>query len=199
MYFISLFKKIIYKVCPASRKIIQLPLCSLTINITISCTASLHSPLQQASKQASKHITSINPIMSIILSFLALLFSLYFLHARLCSRRGPPAKGGTLIKGSIVLMKKRVLDLTDLRSSIVDRIYEFFGRGVSFQLVSATAVDSSKLPPVVTQILFHQSVRDVTSFSYFEKNSVYTSIQLLHILSRYFVYACMPDFTPQVA
>ncbi|XP_043691952.1 probable linoleate 9S-lipoxygenase 5 isoform X1 [Telopea speciosissima] len=42
------------------------------------------------------------------------------------------------IKGSVVLMKKNVLDLNDINASLLDRVYEFFGKGVSLQLISAT-------------------------------------------------------------
>eukprot|EP00262_Sarcandra_glabra_P006180 TRINITY_DN18303_c0_g1_i1.p1 TRINITY_DN18303_c0_g1~~TRINITY_DN18303_c0_g1_i1.p1 ORF type:complete len:860 (-),score=111.78 TRINITY_DN18303_c0_g1_i1:147-2726(-) len=41
------------------------------------------------------------------------------------------------IKGSVVLMKKNVLDFTDFHASILDRLHEFLGNGVSLQLVSA--------------------------------------------------------------
>ncbi|KAH7842311.1 hypothetical protein Vadar_003855 [Vaccinium darrowii] len=45
------------------------------------------------------------------------------------------------IKGKVVLMKKNVLDMNDLGASILDRVYEFLGRGVSLQLISATHSD----------------------------------------------------------
>ncbi|KAL5566067.1 hypothetical protein UlMin_029231 [Ulmus minor] len=41
------------------------------------------------------------------------------------------------IKGSVVLMKKNVLDYNDFQASIVDRVHELLGNGVSLQLVSA--------------------------------------------------------------
>ncbi|XP_043691953.1 probable linoleate 9S-lipoxygenase 5 isoform X2 [Telopea speciosissima] len=47
-------------------------------------------------------------------------------------------KGEKKIKGSVVLMKKNVLDLNDINASLLDRVYEFFGKGVSLQLISAT-------------------------------------------------------------
>ncbi|GLT76826.1 hypothetical protein SLA2020_484620 [Shorea laevis] len=48
------------------------------------------------------------------------------------------------IKGTVVLMKKNVLDLTDVKASVLDRFHECFGKGVSLQLVSATHTDPAK-------------------------------------------------------
>ena len=48
------------------------------------------------------------------------------------------------IKGAVVLMKKNVLDLSDFSASILDDIYEFVGKRVSFALVSATVADPSE-------------------------------------------------------
>lgn len=45
------------------------------------------------------------------------------------------------IKGTVVLMKKNILDLSDLGSSFLDRVHELMGRGVSLQLVSSVHVD----------------------------------------------------------
>lgn len=41
------------------------------------------------------------------------------------------------IKGSVVLKKKNTMDVTDVGASILDRVHELFGKGVTFQLVSA--------------------------------------------------------------
>ncbi|KAM1195455.1 hypothetical protein ACFX13_022456 [Malus domestica] len=46
--------------------------------------------------------------------------------------------GGNRIRGKVVLMKKNVLDFNDLKASVVDRIHELLGKGVSMQLISAT-------------------------------------------------------------
>ncbi|MCL7029019.1 hypothetical protein MKW94_013693 [Papaver nudicaule] len=46
-----------------------------------------------------------------------------------------------MISGTVVLMKKNVLDFTDFRSSLLDRVDEFLGEGVSLQLVSAVNGD----------------------------------------------------------
>ncbi|KAE8717611.1 Linoleate 9S-lipoxygenase 5 [Hibiscus syriacus] len=46
-----------------------------------------------------------------------------------------------MIKGTVVLMKKNVLDMNDFTASLLDRVYELFGRGVSLQLISAVSVD----------------------------------------------------------
>ncbi|KAK7258866.1 hypothetical protein RIF29_24454 [Crotalaria pallida] len=45
------------------------------------------------------------------------------------------------IKGTVVLMKKNVLDFNDFTASILDRVHEFLGKRVSLQLVSAVNVD----------------------------------------------------------
>lgn len=46
------------------------------------------------------------------------------------------------IKGTVVLMKKNVLDATDMKASFFDRIHEFLGKGVSLQLISSTHPDT---------------------------------------------------------
>ncbi|XP_058073716.1 probable linoleate 9S-lipoxygenase 5 [Magnolia sinica] len=51
---------------------------------------------------------------------------------------------GVKIKGSVVLMKKNVLDFNDLHASLLDRIYELCGKGVSFQLISAVHGDPER-------------------------------------------------------
>ncbi|KAJ6813526.1 putative linoleate 9S-lipoxygenase 5 [Iris pallida] len=48
------------------------------------------------------------------------------------------------IKGTVVLMKKNVLDFNDFNASFLDRVHEFFGDGVSFELISSTVGDPSK-------------------------------------------------------
>ncbi|XWS13625.1 hypothetical protein CRYUN_Cryun36dG0053600 [Craigia yunnanensis] len=45
------------------------------------------------------------------------------------------------IKGTVVLMKKNVLDMNDLKASLLDRVHELLGKGVSFQLISAVHSD----------------------------------------------------------
>ncbi|KAK4478086.1 hypothetical protein RD792_017351 [Penstemon davidsonii] len=45
------------------------------------------------------------------------------------------------IKGSVVLMKKNVVDVTDVGASLLDRFHEVFGKGVSLQLISAVHFD----------------------------------------------------------
>lgn len=41
------------------------------------------------------------------------------------------------IKGKVVLMKKNLLEFTDLAASVLDRFSELVGNRVSFQLISA--------------------------------------------------------------
>ncbi|KAG6432241.1 hypothetical protein SASPL_103816 [Salvia splendens] len=45
------------------------------------------------------------------------------------------------IEGKVVLMKKNVMDSTDLWASFVDRVHELFGRGISLQLISSEHFD----------------------------------------------------------
>ncbi|KAF5463411.1 hypothetical protein F2P56_019328 [Juglans regia] len=44
---------------------------------------------------------------------------------------------GKKIEGTVVLMKKNVLDFNDFNASVLDRVHELFGQRVSLQLVSA--------------------------------------------------------------
>ncbi|KAK8684827.1 hypothetical protein V6N13_040843 [Hibiscus sabdariffa] len=46
-----------------------------------------------------------------------------------------------MIRGTVALMKKNVLDMNDFTASLLDRVYELFGRGVSLQLISAVYAD----------------------------------------------------------
>ncbi|KAM1694280.1 hypothetical protein ACFX1X_033742 [Malus domestica] len=48
------------------------------------------------------------------------------------------------INGTVVLMKKNVLDFNDLNASVLDGVYELVGQGVSLQLISAVHADDSK-------------------------------------------------------
>ncbi|CAL4946184.1 unnamed protein product [Urochloa decumbens] len=45
------------------------------------------------------------------------------------------------LKGSVVLMRKNVLDVNSIAGSVFDGISEFLGRGVTCQLISSTVVD----------------------------------------------------------
>lgn len=51
---------------------------------------------------------------------------------------------GKKIKGTVVLMKKSVLDLNNFVPSLIDDLSEFLGQGISIQLISAHNVDPSK-------------------------------------------------------
>ncbi|GKV20693.1 hypothetical protein SLEP1_g30780 [Rubroshorea leprosula] len=44
---------------------------------------------------------------------------------------------GKKVMGTVVLMKKNVLDFNDFNASIIDRLDELIGRKVSLQLISA--------------------------------------------------------------
>lgn len=45
------------------------------------------------------------------------------------------------VKGTVVLMKKNVLDFKDIKASFIDRIHELLGKGVSMQLISSVHPD----------------------------------------------------------
>ncbi|XP_073267926.1 probable linoleate 9S-lipoxygenase 5 isoform X3 [Populus alba] len=65
---------------------------------------------------------------------------------RFCTQPKNKAKGNEVegrrkIKGTVVLMKKNVLDFHDIKASFLDRVYELLGKGVSMQLVSAVHQD----------------------------------------------------------
>ena len=45
------------------------------------------------------------------------------------------------IRGTVVLMKKNVLDFNDFTASLLDRAHEVVGKRVSLQLISAVNVD----------------------------------------------------------
>ncbi|ONM08088.1 Lipoxygenase [Zea mays] len=47
------------------------------------------------------------------------------------------------LKGTVVLMRKNVLDLNDFGATVVDSISEFLGKGVTCQLISSTLVDAN--------------------------------------------------------
>ncbi|KAI3750475.1 hypothetical protein L2E82_11028 [Cichorium intybus] len=44
------------------------------------------------------------------------------------------------IKGTVVLMKKNVLDVNDFRASILDQVYEIFGKRISIKLITIATV-----------------------------------------------------------
>ncbi|KAL6278610.1 hypothetical protein ACE6H2_022211 [Prunus campanulata] len=51
-------------------------------------------------------------------------------------------KNSRKIKGTVVLMKKNVLDFNDFNASVLDRLHELVGQRVSLQLISADHGDS---------------------------------------------------------
>ncbi|KAK9725481.1 hypothetical protein RND81_05G146800 [Saponaria officinalis] len=54
-------------------------------------------------------------------------------------------ENGTMkIKGRVILMKKNSLDFSDVPASLLDRIHELVGRGVSIQLICSDRLDSAK-------------------------------------------------------
>ncbi|KAI3440436.1 uncharacterized protein J3R85_003505, partial [Psidium guajava] len=55
--------------------------------------------------------------------------------------RRPEAGGSKKVKGTVVLMKKNVLDFNDFNASVLDRVHELLGQKVSLRLVSAVHGD----------------------------------------------------------
>lgn len=47
------------------------------------------------------------------------------------------------IKGTVVLMKNNVLDFNDFHASVLDRVHEFLGQGVSLQLIGGDSCEFS--------------------------------------------------------
>jgi hypothetical protein len=54
--------------------------------------------------------------------------------------KGQNGSSSQKIKGTVVLMKKNVLDFNDFHASVLDRVHELFGQGVSLQLISLLMV-----------------------------------------------------------
>ncbi|KAI5587325.1 hypothetical protein POPTR_005G032650v4 [Populus trichocarpa] len=54
------------------------------------------------------------------------------------------------IKGTVVLMKKNVLEFNDFPASVLDRGHELLGQGVSLQVISAAKSDP---PGIYTTVL----------------------------------------------
>ncbi|KAK4739245.1 hypothetical protein R3W88_002942 [Solanum pinnatisectum] len=48
---------------------------------------------------------------------------------------------GKKVKGKVLLMKKNVLDFTDIKAAVVDEVVELLGNKVSFQLISSSVFD----------------------------------------------------------
>lgn len=58
-----------------------------------------------------------------------------------CGEEEMMKKKMTKIRGKVRLMKKNVLDVNDFRASLLDRIDELLGKGVSLQLISENRPD----------------------------------------------------------
>ena len=54
---------------------------------------------------------------------------------------GDDESGNKKVEGTVVLMKKNVLDFNDFNASVLDRVRELLGQKVSFQLISAVNGD----------------------------------------------------------
>ncbi|KAK3000405.1 hypothetical protein RJ639_020401 [Escallonia herrerae] len=63
------------------------------------------------------------------------------LEAIACGNGGKSKKK---IRGTVVLMKKNVLDFNDFNASVLDRVHELLGEKVSLQLVSAVHADPTE-------------------------------------------------------
>ncbi|GER57774.1 lipoxygenase [Striga asiatica] len=60
------------------------------------------------------------------------------------SRRDEEEKGSGKIRGSVVVMKKNLLQLNDVAASVVDRFDEILGRKVALQLITTAASASAE-------------------------------------------------------
>lgn len=49
------------------------------------------------------------------------------------------------IRGTVLLMKKNVMEMTDVGASFLDRVHEIVGKGVTLQLISASHADPGYL------------------------------------------------------
>ncbi|KAI4355474.1 hypothetical protein L6164_004246 [Bauhinia variegata] len=72
---------------------------------------------------------------------------------------------GTQIKGTVVLMRRNVLDFNDFGATAIDNLTEFLGQGVSLQLVSANNVDSGNLKGKVGKAAYLESWLTSTTFA----------------------------------
>lgn len=54
---------------------------------------------------------------------------------------GDDESGNKKVEGTVVLMKKNVLDFNDFNASVLDGFLELLGQKVSFQLISAVNGD----------------------------------------------------------
>ncbi|KAL4341617.1 hypothetical protein GQ457_08G009650 [Hibiscus cannabinus] len=67
----------------------------------------------------------------------------HLLHAVAGDGNGSEKTKAEKIKGSVVLMRKNVLDFNDFHASFLDGFHELLGKGVSFQLISAENSDAA--------------------------------------------------------
>lgn len=69
--------------------------------------------------------------------------------------------GGSIkIKGTVILMKKNFLDFNDVKASLLDRIHELLGKGVSMHLISSVHPEPGQHLPqflenLITETLFN--------------------------------------------
>lgn len=90
--------------------------------------------------------------------------------------------GKKRIKGSVVLMKKNVLDFNDFHGSLRDRVDEFLNKRVSLQLISAENVDSGQFSLLL--LLFFSVIfdNDAKGLSPMERSGVHRwDLRLLFI------------------
>lgn len=69
------------------------------------------------------------------------------------------------LKGSAVVLSRKVLDASDLHAIVVDNIYEIFGNSITCQLISATVTDpSSHLCLPCISVCFQQAKQSMGLF-----------------------------------
>lgn len=76
----------------------------------------------------------------------------------------PVERDAVKIKGTVVLMKKNVLNFKDAGSAFLDRMHELFGKRVTIQLVSAEHADPGNY--IVFSFYYEEMHRELVSFFY---------------------------------
>lgn len=104
---------------------------------------------------------------------------------------------GHRVKGTVVLMKKNVLDFNDFSASFLDRLHEFVGKRVSLQLVSSVNVDPGQFhfPPLPLNLQYNNVFNKKTKIwisSFFFLSSFVFKSYINSFYSKYFFFSSNP-------
>jgi len=73
-----------------------------------------------------------------------------------------------IIRGTVIVTKKNVLDFNDLSASLLDRLHEFVGKRVSLQLISAVQADPGQfyffIYPMLSSSISHVCFASCSQF-----------------------------------